>query len=174
MLHATTPLFRLIYSGQMEIRVAKEILNLKPGDPVDVRKFRDQIHGEFDNAGSSEERGELLGVFKTLMDLAERNLQSSGVPDSVLDEFRKIREQDYCLFLAKESTIDGNACSEILDEVTRREMQAGRMSQDHALRELAVIGTTFGIGSREQLEAISNQKIPDPWWQRAANWLRRR
>ena len=155
----------------MENEIADKILRMKLGEHADIIGLREEIHDEFDRSSNSEERGELLRLFTILMDFAEKNMRDSGATVEQLASFSQAREQDYSLFLAKESTIDGNVCSDILDEVTRREITAGRMSSDHKLRELAAIGTTFGVGTKKELIDRQRSNSQSPVWRRVMNWF---
>jgi hypothetical protein len=127
----------------------------------DWSRCRDDIHREFDKATTSEERGALLAIYTAMMNIVEKDL----IAPEGLEAFQKARYQDYCLFLAKESRDGDNVNSELLEKATKREIDAGRMSPDHNLRELALIGTTFGMSTTAQLHA-NELKAQRPWWKR--------
>jgi len=111
---------------------------------TDPRKVRDKIHEEFDAAKSSEERGALLALFIATFNITEKNL-AKNAPEK-LAEFQKARAQDYNLFLVKECTVGldspggGDVSVEAMKIATDREVAAGRMTEDHELRKLAVQG----------------------------------
>ena len=111
---------------------------------IDPGGVRNKIYEEFDAAPSSEQRGVLLALFKATFDITESHLAKNS-PDK-LAEFQKARAQDYNLFLVKECTVGldspggGNVSVEMMKVVTDREVAAGRMTEDHALRKLAVNG----------------------------------
>jgi hypothetical protein len=111
---------------------------------TDPGRVRNKIHEEFDAAKTSEERGALLALFKATFDITESHLAKNS-PEK-LAEFQKARAQDYNLFLVKECTVGldspggGDVSVEMLRAATDREVAAGRMTEDHTLRKLAVEG----------------------------------
>jgi hypothetical protein len=120
----------------------------------DWRGCREDIHDHFDTASTSEQRGAVLAIFHAMMNIVEKNLIASDD----LEKFRKARDQDYCLFIVKECTEDGNVRPDLLEQATRREVEAGRMPQDHQLRHLAITaGMTMAQG-----ETPTRQS----WWSR--------
>jgi hypothetical protein len=101
---------------------------------TNLRGCRDDIHHEFDKAKSSEERGLLLNVYHASMKIAQ-----SWVAPQDLETFKTACAQDYALFLVKETRLpDGNIDFPLLERVTWREVEAGRMSPDHNLRKTAL------------------------------------
>jgi len=90
------------------------------------------------------------------MDLTERNLiaQNEG---ELLENFRKAREQDYKVCIVQECTVGlkspggGDVSVERLMAVTNREIAAGRMSEQHSLRQIAVEGAAAPHLSDAQL-----------------------
>jgi len=160
-------------SGEKELEMTNELSEREfPPTTHDIvsdwQGCREDIHREFEKAQTFEQRGVLLAIYHAMMNIVEKNL----IAPSDVETFKKARDQDYCLFIAKESTQGENVNSEILEQVTRREVQAGRMSPDHQLRKLALIGTTFGISPTAQLHEIEQQKAHGSWWQRATRWMR--
>jgi hypothetical protein len=134
----------------------------------DWRGCREDIHDQFDKASTLDHRGAVLAIFHAVMNIVEKNLIA---PDD-LEKFRKARDQDYCLLLSKECTEEANVRSDLLEQATRREVEAGRMQPDHQLRELALVGTTFGIGTTGGLRRTELSKGPKPWRKWLTNWLR--
>jgi hypothetical protein len=115
----------------VESPVIFKLLNA-PGAPlVNWRDIIREVDKEFDRAESSEGRGAALAVFKSTMDFAETTI----VVDDV-EKFREARQQHYKVFIVKESVINGNVCVETLDEVTQREIAAGRMAPHMTRLEL--------------------------------------
>jgi hypothetical protein len=112
---------------------------------TDLRAIRDKIHEEFDTATSSAQHGALLGIFHAAMNIAESHVAKTGTPEQ-LAEFQTARAQDYNLFIVKESLVGvessggGDVSVEMLMAVTDRELAAGRITEDHRLRKLAVEG----------------------------------
>src|SRR5271154_7198232 len=105
----------------------------KLGDTLDWTAIRDDLHKEHERAKAPEERVQLLALHKIIMDKVEANVTDPAD----LEIFRKARDQDYCLLLVRETvSADGNISPALMDNVTRREIAAGRMPPDHNLRKL--------------------------------------
>jgi hypothetical protein len=119
---------------------------------ADWRGCREDIHDEFDKASTSAQRGMLLAMYHAMMNIVEKNLIA---PDD-LEKFRKTRDQDYCLLLARECTNDANVRPDLLEQATRREVEAGRMPQDHQLRQLALGGMAM---AQVEAQPISLKQI---------------
>jgi hypothetical protein len=126
---------------------AEELLEMTSSPLVAITnpgEIRNKIHGEFDAATSSEQRGALLAIFKATFDITESHLVKNS-PEK-LAEFQKARAQDYALFLVKECTVGlaspggGDVSVEMMKAATDREVVAGRMTEDHPLRKLAIEG----------------------------------
>lgn len=121
------------------------IQELKSSQGFDIAETRAKTLNEFDAASTSEERGRVLAVFKAVMDLTERNLMAKNA-EELLGKLRAAREQDYKVCIVQESTVGlnspggGDVSIERLMAVTNREIEAGRMSEQHPLRQLAVRG----------------------------------
>jgi hypothetical protein len=139
---------------------AEELLELTSSAWIaitDPGAVREKIHDEFDASTSSEERGALLAIYKATFDITESHLAKNS-PEK-LAEFQKARAQDYNLLLVKETTVGldspggGDVSVELLKAVTDREVAAGRMSEDHVLRKLAVDGCAAPHPTHEQLLA---------------------
>lgn len=124
------------------------------GRPIDWRKIRDRVHEEHAAANNSEERSSLLALYGAVMDSAGQNV----IELEDLERFREARMQDYNLLLIQESTVDSNVSPRLLDEVTQREITAGRMAPDHKLRELARAGQ------------LMTDKTDAPQMSRAGGW----
>src|SRR5260370_16261848 len=105
------------------------------GRSLDFRTVREQIHDASERTHDSSERVILLQVFHAVMDLAER---SGNVAHEDLQLFRDTRAKDYRLLLMREVLIGENVSVELLNAVTQREVQAGRMAEKDELRQLAV------------------------------------
>lgn len=110
--------------------------NSVPGEELDWRRIRDEIHAEHDHATTTKDRETLLSVHKIVMDTVERNIRGDD-----LEEFRTARSQDYNLLLIKEAMIgdtSGIINQERMAAITSREVAAGRMSPDDELHKLAI------------------------------------
>ena len=141
-----------------------EMRSIKPGEALDWRALREKIHDAFDQTDSFEERGIILAAFTALMDCVERGLEDQRGDPGDLATFRKTRDQDYCLLLTKESLDGENVDAKLLERATKREVDAGRMSPDHQLRKLALVGTTLGISTAAQPGKAASGKVS--WWKR--------
>ena len=128
------------------------------GESLNWRQLREEIHAEHENAASPTEREQLLAVFAALMDLVER---TDIAPENIA-EFRETRLKDYHLLVVREALVGENVCTETLDSVTRREVEAGRMSPDDELRVGAINAMVAPHYSRAELEAIAAGKPPTP------------
>jgi hypothetical protein len=132
-------------ASDMSIESLKnELLTTKNFNIADVRK---KILKEFDAAVTSDQRGTLLAIFKAVTDNVERNLAVRPDQAQLLEEFRKARDQDYKIFIVQECTVGldtpvvgGDISVDMLMAVTNREIAAGRMTEDHSLRKLAIEG----------------------------------
>ncbi|MBU6421853.1 MAG: hypothetical protein KGQ62_07195 [Gammaproteobacteria bacterium] len=113
---------------------------------IDIVDVRQKIQREFDAAETSEQRGKVLAIFKATMDLVERNLAARGDQSELLEKLKAARAQDYKIFIVRECTVGldspggGDVSMEMLMVVTNREIAAGRMTEGHSLRKLAVEG----------------------------------
>jgi hypothetical protein len=132
------------WSAAMSVEELLEMTSSPLVAITDPGGVRNKIHDEFDAATSSEQRGVLLALFKATFDITESHLAKNS-PEK-LAEFQKARAQDYSLFLVKECTVGldspggGNVSVEMMKAATDREVAAGRMTEDHTLRKLAVEG----------------------------------
>jgi hypothetical protein len=130
-------------ASDMSIESLKnDLLAAKNIDPAAVRE---RIYREFDAATTSAQRGTLLAIFKAVMDNVERNLAARPDQAQLLKDFREARAKDYNIFIAKECTVGldtpvvgGDISVDKLMEVTNREVEAGRMTEDHSLRKGAL------------------------------------
>src|ERR1700682_5691039 len=113
----------------------EEIRNHPTPERVNVGEIVKRIHEEFDAEPDSEQRGMLLAVYTLMMDAQEQVLTGED-----LTLLRNSRKKEYNLFLIKESVVDNNVNPHLLKIATDREVKAGRMTEDHELRKLAVAG----------------------------------
>jgi hypothetical protein len=109
---------------------------VRQGPLVEWNKFRNEIVEHFRRATSTPERVALLRVYKVLMDSVE---QSPGFAPEDMAKIKEARLSEYRLMLIAEALRpDGLAVPQKMEEITRREIEAGRMSTDDGLREDAV------------------------------------
>jgi hypothetical protein len=157
----------LIKSGAWETAVMglNELLEQAEKRPalllVKLREIRDEIHNEHERAKTFEERGVLLAIYKSVMDYVEaaRNFEPGG-----LERFKETRRQDYCLFLAREcARPDGYVDPVMMEAVTSREIEAGRMAPDDELRVRA-LEALKELRELENTERRRRQKEGRKWW----------
>lgn len=132
------------------------------------REIIGEIDTEFSSTESAERRSALLALFKSTMDFVEARLPSENV-----DAFRDARTKHYKIFIAQECTVNGHICVETLDEITRREIAAGRMTADDRLRQIAEQGMAEPHLSRAELLQMPPETFaPRSRWQRLLKWLK--
>ena len=116
--------------------LGQRIMALRPGEDIDWLMVREEISDRYPHA-STRERVTLLRIYTGVMDAVERHL----ISDADLETFRRVRRQHYKQLLISECLEgDGAVSPEAMEAVTRREIEAGRMTPDNELRRLAVIG----------------------------------
>lgn len=140
-----------------------ELMAAKSFDLVEVAAM---VKSEFDAAASSEQRGQILAIFNKTVDQAERNLaaREQGEP---LEKLKTARAHYYRQFIVKECTVGldspggGDVSVERLMAVTNREIAAGRMTEDHTLRRMAVEGAAAPhLSHAELVEKYAKQAHP--------------
>ena len=126
------------------------------GKELDFRAVRDEIHAASELTTDPHERVVLLKLFHLVLDAAER---SGNVAPENLDTFRQIRAKDYRLLLMREVLIGENVSTKLLNAVTQREVQAGRMSEQDELRLFAVKALAEPYLSVQDLLRIEQQRL---------------
>jgi hypothetical protein len=108
-------------------------LKLPPSESsLNWRRVRDRITEGYSRV-STADRVILLKLYQAVVEMAEQQ-----IPPNDLERFRIGRRQDYYRMLVSEwLTCDGKVSPEAMDSVTRREVAAGRMSPNDALRRIA-------------------------------------
>ena len=147
-----------------------QLLNA-PGAPLtNCQEIIKEINNEFGQAKTEDSRTALLATFKATMDIVE-----STVAPEELSIFQDARRKHYNSFIVQEALVGENVCVEILYAITGREVNAGRMAPDHALRKTAESGMAAPHMSRaELLKMVSAQNAkPASVWQRLLVWFRR-
>lgn len=140
---------------------ATELLNQLKADAaagrgLDFRAIREQIHDASERTSDISERVVLLQVFHAVMDLVER---SGNIASENLEVFKDTRAKDYRLLLMREILIGQNVSVELLNAVTQREVQAGRLTETDELRQLAVRGLAEPYLSVQQLLKIEQDRL---------------
>jgi hypothetical protein len=132
---------------------------------LDAAEVAERVQRELDAAVSSEQRGRILAIFNMTMDQAERNLAVRDQQD-LLDGLKRARAEHYKAFIVKESTVGfdsaggGDVSVEMLMAATNREIAAGRMTEEHALRKIAIEGAAAPHLSHAQLVAKHAKQAP--------------
>ncbi|MGZ8195041.1 MAG: hypothetical protein ACXWTH_05390 [Methylosarcina sp.] len=121
------------------------------------RDIIQEINKEFPNAETEEKRIALLAVFKATMDIAESQI----APEDV-ELFKEERSKHYKSFIYQECLVGQNICAETLYAVTGREVAAGRMASDDAMRKTAEIAMAVPHFTRAEMLAQSSHPPPDP------------
>jgi hypothetical protein len=115
--------------------LTQELENLPPDEPFDWIAFSARVDEEFSAATTSEERDELLAARAIAIELVVGQLQLHG---EHLEKFTDACELEYKRFIVQETLVDGVVSYKKMLHVTEREIAAGRMSQDYALRTIAI------------------------------------
>lgn len=103
---------------------------------------------------STLERVDALQAHKELMDFVAQNL----IKDQDRQEFQNIRKREFNLLLVSEARIGNNASVELMDEITRREINAGRLAPDDELRTLTNDALAKPYMTKEELRILANKK----------------
>ena len=115
--------------------LTQELEDLAPHEPFDWIGFSARANHEFSAAATSEERSELLAAREVAMELVVRQLELHG---EHLEKFLDVCELEYKRLIVQETLIDGVISYKEMLHVTDREIAAGRMSEDYALRAIAI------------------------------------
>jgi hypothetical protein len=116
-------------------RLIQELEDAPPDQPFDWITFSTRVSEEFGAATTSEERSELLAARAIAIEIVVRQLQLHG---EHLEKFTDACELEYKRLIVQETLIEGVVSYEQMLHVTDREIAAGRMSEDYALRALAI------------------------------------
>jgi hypothetical protein len=130
---------------------------------ANIVEIRETIFSEFRIAENENQRGALLGLFCSVLDIVE----STVADPQLLESLKKSRESDYRSMLTEEALIYGNISIDILNSVTLREIAAGRMPPDHPLRGIAEMGMQAPHPSTVELIEMGQNRNPAK-----TGWLR--
>lgn len=111
----------------------------------DWHAFRDEIAALHEKAATEEE-------YVTLLE-AHRNLVAVGkfaYDDETYAKLLPIAAAEYRMFLNKEALENGSINPALLERITRREVEAGRLDADDDLRKLSVAGASVLGDSAEE------------------------
>lgn len=113
----------------------QELENMPLHEPFDWIAFSARLNQEFVVAKTSAERGELLAARTVAMEFVVRQLELRG---EHLEKFTDACELEYKRLIVQETLVDGVVSYAEMLHVTDREIAAGRMSEDYALRAIAM------------------------------------
>lgn len=106
------------------------------GESFHWQTLRDNLDAEHASSRETGEQESLLVLFKTLMDMVER----IDITPGLVAAFTADRRDSYHRLVLREANAGGRCPVRALDEITRREVNAGRMAEDDQLREAAILG----------------------------------
>jgi hypothetical protein len=113
----------------------------------DWRAFRDEIASLHAAATTEEEYVALLEAHHNLVAVGKY-----AYDEETYAKLLPIAAAEYKMFLNKESTEDGIINPILLERVTRREVEAGRLDSNDDFRKLAVAGA-FILGNSAEIKA---------------------
>src|ERR1700723_53998 len=116
-------------------KLTQELEDVPPHEPFDWIAFSARVNEEFGAATTSEERSDLLAARTVAMEFVVRQLELHG---EHLEKFTDACELEYKRLIVQETLVDGVVSYEEMLHVTDREIAAGRMSEDYALRAMAI------------------------------------
>jgi hypothetical protein len=116
-------------------KLTQELEDMPRHEPFDWIAFSARVNEEFCAATTSEERSDLLAARAVAMEFVVRQLQLHG---EQLEKFTDVCELEYKRLIVQETLVDGIVSYEEMLHVTDREIAAGRMSEDYALRAIAI------------------------------------
>ena len=116
-------------------KLTRELEDASPHEPFDWIAFSARVNEEFGAAPTPEERSALLAARAAAMELVVRQL---GLHGEDLEKFTDACELEYKRLIVQETLVDGVVSYEEMLRVTDREISAGRMSEDYALRAMAI------------------------------------
>jgi hypothetical protein len=116
-------------------KLIQELEDTPPDEPFDWIAFSARVNEEFRAATTSEERGDLLAARAVAMEFVVRQLELHA---EHFEKFTDACELDYKRLIVQETLVNGVISYEEMLHVTDREIAAGRMSGDYALRAIAI------------------------------------
>jgi hypothetical protein len=116
-------------------KLVDELVDSPSDQPFDWIAFSARLNDEFAAAATAEERGDLLAARAVAMEFVIGQLELHG---DELEKFTDACELEYKRLIVQETLIDGAVSRDRMRSVTDREIAAGRMSDDYALRAIAV------------------------------------
>ena len=113
----------------------------------DWRAFREEIAAFHAHASTEEEYVTLLEAHRKLVAVGK-----FAYDEETYAKLLPITEAEYRMFLSKEATEDGIVNPVLLERITRREVEAGRLDPNDNLRTLAASGASV-LGDSAEITA---------------------
>ena len=113
----------------------------------DWRTFRDEIAALHERVTTEDEHVSLLEAHRKLVAVAK-----FAYDEETYAKLLPITAAEYRMFLNKEAMQDGLINPVLLERVTRREVEAGRLDPDDELRKLAIAGASV-LGDSAEITA---------------------
>src|SRR3984885_4032044 len=148
-------------------KLIQELEDTPLHEPFDWIAFSARLNEEFVAATTSEERSDLLAARAVAMEFVVRQLELHG---EYLEKFTDACELEYKRLIVQETLVDGVVSYEQMLHVTDREIAAGRMSEDYALRAIA-IEECPGAGLVHASKPDDAQSSSDSRLARLKHWL---
>jgi hypothetical protein len=150
--------------GELNVSIAGLVKETEAASSHDLERIRKRIEEEFLAAKTSDERTEVLAIFTAMTDRVERGLAAGG-HDELLANFRTANAYEYKSLIVQECAVGldtpvggGDISGDMLMAVTNREIAAGRMTENHSLRKIAVEGAAVPHLSHAELIANADLK----------------
>jgi len=140
-------------------KLAQELEDMPPHEPFDWIAFSARVNEDFRAATTSEERSDLLAARAVAMEFVVRQLELHG---EQLEKFTDACELEYKRLIVQETLVDGVVSYEEMLHVTGREIAARRMSEDYALRAIAIEEcpqATLVDASKLNEQSLSDSKL---------------
>ena len=129
------------------------------GASFEWNKARAEIVDEFRRATTTPERVALLSVYKLVMDAVEG---SSVFTPEDMAKIKELRGREYIQMLLQEAVRpDGLIDPQKMKEITRREIEAGRMAPDDSLHELTTSYLAQNQTNAKPTEQVSQRTNTD-------------
>jgi hypothetical protein len=148
-----------------------------PEDPTEVlanwKEIRQRIDDQFNEASTWDEWAGLHTLRDSVLRLVKPTIHPADQA-----KFQEAGEKIYDLLILQECMVGDHVCTETLDAVTRREIDAGRMNASHKLRQLAETGMLAPHLTHVQLLQAEVEKqgyvfeSPPKGFRRILNWFR--
>ena len=116
-------------------KLIQELEDMPADQPLDWVTFSARVTEEFGAATTSQERSDLLAARAAAMEFVVRQFELHG---EQFEKFLDACELEYKRLIVQETLVDGVVSYEEMLHVTDREIAAGRMSEDYALRAIAI------------------------------------